>query len=576
MKTKQTILKAFASAALAIGAFATAEAQTNLGASCGCPAVGTRPEVIVTSLPGYTAISGTYGGELTTGATFTCDKTYILDKKIYIPSGQVLSIQPGTVIKGAANAVPAEATALVIERGGKLNAAGTESCPIVFTAYADPMDGTYPVYNVGKWGGLVILGRASNNLTLAANGPYVPGGAGKLAVANGLGTIEGFATSNTQDQYGANLTAGETFNDDDNSGVLKYVSIRHSGAILAVGAEINGLTLGSVGRGTTIEHIEIVSCADDNIEAFGGTVNLKYVSTLFGNDDMFDFDLGYSGNVQFFFGMKNTSNNDLGTPASPDNDNGIEGDSDDNVSNNLPKSHPVLYNFTIIGNGKTAGTSDNRGVAGANFKDGAEGELYNSIFANFKNGITLNKTQAAGRTFEAYQNWTNDVASQDPDATVNSLKIKCNTFVQTTNPFVTNGSNIGGNGTAATTAENAQFITTDLNEVIPVGTALPGFDYSFAISTTNSVSDKNDVTPNPALSVSGCPTVPYNGFFETANYRGAFSSVNGENWLSNWSYSQVLNSTSGVRSCATDLNLDGVTNVSDFLIFAPAFGTSCN
>ena len=228
MKTKQTILKAFASAALAIGAFATAEAQTNLGASCGCPAVGTRPEVIVSSLPGYTAISGTYGGELTTGATFTCDKTYILDKKIYIPSGQVLSIQPGTVIKGAANAVPAEATALVIERGGKLNAAGTESCPIVFTAYADAMDGTYPVYNVGKWGGIVILGRASNNLTLAANGPYVPGGAGKLAVANGLGTIEGFATSNTQDQYGANLTAGETFNDDDNSGVLKYaVSYTH-------------------------------------------------------------------------------------------------------------------------------------------------------------------------------------------------------------------------------------------------------------------------------------------------------------------------------------------------------------
>jgi hypothetical protein len=108
-------------------------------------------------------------------------------------------------------------------------------------------------------------------------------------------------------------------------------------------------------------------------------------------------------------------------------------------------------------------------------------------------------------------------------------------------------------------------------------TSIPGFSYAFTVnSTTNVVSVKNDVTPSPALSVAGCPTAPVDGFFEPANYRGAFSSTNGENWLSNWSYSQVLNSTSGVRACATDLNLDGTTDVSDFLIFAPAFNTSCN
>ena len=118
MKTKQTILKAFASAALAIGAYASADAQTNLGASCGCPVVGSRTEVTVSSLPGYTAIAGTYGGELTSGAVFTCDKTYILDKKIYIPAGQTLTIAPGTLIKGATAATSSEATALVIERGG--------------------------------------------------------------------------------------------------------------------------------------------------------------------------------------------------------------------------------------------------------------------------------------------------------------------------------------------------------------------------------------------------------------------------------------------------------------------------
>ena len=709
---KINLSKLFATASLSLIAASPILAQSNLGASCGCPAVASRPLVYVSTLPGYVAISGTFGGELTQGATFTCDKTYILDKKIYISSGQTLNIAPGTVIKGAANSVPAEATALTIMRGGKINATGTESCPIVFTAAADPMNGSYAISNVGKWGGVVVLGKASNNLTLAANGPFVPGGAGKLAVADGLGTVEGFASSNPQDQYGvatsipvsyvsatspasttytfdqatsagssgastitltgnsayvlngmsvtgtgiaagatvvsvgssnvitlsavntgtvsgnatftgtypvaANTTAyfwagtagtgvttnftagtgpvvsgtnfaipfigtaGGSFDDNDNSGVLKYVSIRHSGAILAVGAEINGLTLASVGRGTTIDHIEIVSCADDNIEIFGGTVNLKYVSTLFGNDDMFDYDLGWKGKCQFFFGMKNTA-----AGASPDNDNGIEADSDDNASNVAFRSHPVLYNFTILGNGKNLTTADNRGLAGANFKDGAEGELYNSIFANFKNGINLAKSLSGtpARTYNAWHNWRNVGTTESPNtnsaAVVNSLKIKCNTILMNSATTVSNGLGIdaassGAAATAATTAvggELDQFLA-DGNLVTTA--AIPGFSYAFTVdATTNVVSVKNDVTPNPALSIAGCPTVPVDGFFEPANYRGAFSST-GENWLSDWTYSQAMGATSGVAACPTDLNADGVTDVNDFLIFGPAFNTSCN
>ncbi len=708
-----------ASFALAFGAFAGAQAQSNLGVDCGCPSVSSRTEVIVSTLPGYVGINGTYGGELTQGANFTCDKTYILDKKIYIPANQTLTIAPGTVIKGRANLVtaPAEATALVIERGGKILALGTVSCPIVFTAEADDLSGTYPIYNVGKWGGVVLLGKASNNLTLAANGPFVPGGAGKLAVADGLGTVEGFASSNPQDQYGVatsipsaygsgtspaastytfdvsatgtsnssgfqrftvagNLTnfllngmsvtgtgigagavissssfsspnttvvlsttgtalsgpitasltgtyplapstsayffsqtapaallnatgpivgglnyatpfigtAGGTFDDNDNSGIMKYVSIRHSGAILAVGAEINGLTLASVGRGTTIDHIEIVSCADDNIEIFGGTVNLKYVSTLFGNDDMLDYDLGWKGKCQFFFGMKNTGVGPTGGASlgSPDNDNGIEADSDDNTSNSSIKSTPVMYNMTFIGNGKSAGTSDNRGLSGANFKEGAQGELYNSIFANFKNGVNL-QVQSGTRVGDGYEYWN-----------AGSLKIKCNSFVgigSTTSPviennyLVLNASSLASNGTAPSGADTTKFLVTDLNtayfnraasaSVEP--SAIPGFSYAFTVSATNAVTVKNDVTPNPALTLAaGCPTAPVDGFFEPAAYRGAFSSTPGDNWLSNWTYSQVLNATSGISACATDLNSDGVTDVNDFLIFAPAFGTSCN
>ncbi len=582
---KKTVLGFSAILSLIFGSMNSSQAQSNLGADCGCPPVASRPVINVTSLPGFVAVAGTFGGELTTGATFTCQNTYLLDQKIYIPAGQTLAIAPGTVIKGGDNAIPAEATALVIERGGKIIANGTETCPIVFTAEADPMDGSYAINNIGKWGGVVILGRATNNLTFAANGPYVPGtGNGKLAVADGLGVLEGFATSNIQDRFGAmlnnnNPAAGEVvgvFNDDDNSGILRYVSIRHSGAILAVGNEINGLTLGSVGRGTTIEHIEVVSCADDNIEIFGGTVNLKYCTVIFGNDDMYDWDLGWTGKAQFLFGMKS----DL--TSSPDSDNGFEADGDDNKSNNLPQSNPTIYNVTLLGNSKSPGTSDNSALAAINAKEFTQGSIYNSIFANFREGLNLVKSLSGTRSFvaggEAWHNWTNIAgpASATNGNGSQSLKIKCNAFVGCANPL-TNGANSASPGTAITSgADFTQFTTTDLNTIF-VGNSLPGFDYTFAVNTaTNVFTAQNDVVPNPSLGIAGCPVAPFDGFFEPAPYRGAFSSEPGRNWLSDWSYSQVLNSTKGVSACPTDLDKDGDTDVDDFLIFAPAFGTTCN
>jgi len=574
MKKKLPISKMIASAALAVAAIAPTFGQANLGAACGCPAVASRPTVLLSSLPGFTAVSGTYGGELTTGAVLTCDKTYIIDQKIYIPSGKTITIAPGTVLKGRVapdgatpgTPDPAKASALVIERGGKIMADGSADCQIVFTAEADPLDGTFPISNTGKWGGLVLLGKATNNLTLAANGPFVPMGTGKkIAINDGLGTIEGFATSNIQDQFGVNLSIGESFDDNDNSGIVRYVSLRHTGAHLAIGAEINGLTLGSVGRGTTIEHLEIVSCGDDNVELFGGTVNLKYVSTIFGNDDMIDFDLGWSGKAQFIFGMKS----DL--TSSPDSDNGFEMDSDDDKSNNNPKSTPVFYNVTMIGNAKTTSTSDNTGMFAIAAKELAGGEIYNSVFANWKNGLNLVKTLSGNRTLangglgDTYHNWSNANGNG-----TNMLKVKCNTFVGVTNPLT-----VGGSAANVVQADQDQF-TAD-NNVVVVGNTLPGFDYAYTINTTtNAITVKNDLTPNPGLSVAGCPTAPIDGFYRAANYRGAFSPNANENWLSNWSYSHMLGATKGLVACPTDINADGATNVNDFLILVNEFGKSCN
>ena len=719
MKTKKTIKSLLTLASMTVLGTSATVAQQNLGAACGCPSTTSRTTQTIQSLAQANGVwanlsAASYGGEITGDLTLTCDKIWTLDQKIYVKEGATLTIEPGTLIKGAVAPSLAAATALIIERGGKIMAPGTESCPIVFTAAADNLSGSYGVANKGMWGGVLLLGKATNNLKLAANGPFVPGQGGKMAVADGLGVIEGFASSYPQDQFGvatsipvgtvlstspsgaysfalaagntstytvsgvsltsniagsnqlqlganapayvvqgqdvsgsasipagttvtsisgnkvtlsANLTGSVTsadnitfggtypnggvtgyfssmtyvapasgtaptsgtsgsvasyvgayysntgsFDDNDNSGVMTYVSIRHSGANLLVGSEINGLTLASVGSGTKIENIEIVSCADDNIEIFGGTVNLKYCTTLFGNDDMFDYDLGWKGKAQFFYGMK-ADNNGTGN-VGPDNDNGIEADSDDGQSNDATRSNPKLYNFTLMGNAKTSGTADNGGLAGANFKEGAEGELYNSIIAGFKNGINLQKTNNGTRTFNSYHNWTTEVAQQLAAANTESLKIKCNTLIGNTNSLVINGSALASNGTAANATETTQFGTTDKNDVLA---SLTGFSSAFVINgNTNVATTKNDPVPATPLSITGCPTPPSDGFFEPAPYRGAFSSTLGQNWLSDWSYSQVLGQTLGVKACPTDLDKDGDTDVDDFSIFAPAFGLSCN
>ncbi len=559
MKNKK-ISKIFAYAVLAFASVSHGFAQTNLGAECGCPTpVSSRPTVLLSTL----ATNGGAGdGELiANNVILDCSKTWILDKKIYVAPGKTLTILPGTVIKGREYVgQPANATALCVEVGGKILASGSEDCQIVFTAEADNLDGTYPISNQGKWGGVLVAGKATNNLTLAANGPFTAGsGNGKLCVADGLGTFEGFASSNTKDQFGVNLTGGGVFDDDDNSGILKYVSIRHAGAILTVGGEINGLTLGSVGRGTTIENIEIISCADDGIEFFGGTVNVKYCSMLFGNDDNFDWDDGWKGKSQFLFILQNQAGQ-----GSPDNDNGFECDADDQKSNLLPRSHPVIYNATIIGNGKTTLTSDNSALAGINAKELTEGEIYNSVIANFKSGF--NMTKALGTrtgTSEAYHNWSvaNGNGSQ-------SLKVKCNTFVGNVDALTVD--KLAANVLAA---DNTQFTTTDLNNVVAT---IPGFDYGLIINgTTNVTTHQVDAVPNPALSTTGCPATPVDGFFVPAAYRGAFAST-GQNWLSNWTYAAVLATVNGLQPCPTDINGDGVTNNVDFLQLLGQFNQTCD
>jgi hypothetical protein len=219
-------------------------------------------------------------GNVTQNTTWETGKVYVLESRIAVVSGVTLTIQPGVIVKGQAG-TGANATALLIARGGKLNAEGTADSPIIFTSVADEiMPGQIESPNLdsdlnGLWGGLIILG----NAPISADAASVQ--------------IEGIPPSDQNGLYGG---ADAT----DNSGTIRFISIRHGGTNIGEGNEINGLTLGGVGSGTIIENIEIVANQDDGIEWFGGTVSVKNAIIWNAGDDAVDTDQSWGGTLDNF------------------------------------------------------------------------------------------------------------------------------------------------------------------------------------------------------------------------------------------------------------------------------------
>jgi hypothetical protein len=225
-------------------------------------------------------IEFTVSGNITQNTIWETGKVYILTSRITVVSGVTLTIQSGVVVKGEAG-TGANATALLIARGGKLNAEGTADAPIIFTSVADEiMPGEVASPNLeptlnGLWGGLIILG----NAPISADAASVQ--------------IEGIPPSDQNGLYGGTDAA-------DNSGTIRYISIRHGGANIGEGNEINGLTLGGVGSGTIIENVEVIANQDDGIEWFGGTVSVKNAVLWNVGDDAVDTDQSWAGTLDNF------------------------------------------------------------------------------------------------------------------------------------------------------------------------------------------------------------------------------------------------------------------------------------
>ena len=299
----------------------------------------------------------TITGNLNGNVNWSNDTIYKLTGKVYVKAGGTLNIAPGTIIKGD---VSTAGSCLIVTRGGKINAVGTPTQPIVFTSSATPGN-----KSTGDWGGIVIAGNAKVNVT------------------GGIGTFEGGNLANpdgtTSDgQYGG-------LNDLDNSGELKYVRIEYAGFPFAPNNELNGLTMGGVGSGTKISYIQVSYGLDDAFEWFGGTVNCDHLVSFRGNDDDFDTDFGFSGKVQFGVALRDTAVADAVSGA-----NGFESDNDAAGSGNGPKTRAIFSNFTMVGPRHTGSVSDTN--YNKNFKRGAhirrnsEQSIFNSIFMGWPTG----------------------------------------------------------------------------------------------------------------------------------------------------------------------------------------------
>jgi len=396
----------------------------------------------VNDIPGNNVrTSGPLAGKVTminTDQRWTANNVYILNNLTFIEAPAILTIEPGTIIRGEQSSTggtgplnPANPGSLIITRGAKLIANGTSETPIIFTCIDDPNvpggvstvptsqngDNTGGVPNPARFngtavhsidtafGGVILLGKARVAIGAANAGgtaettvgaPGFNATTGVIVKGRGSNFIEGFQTINGSDYGVAGDFSGGVYggiDDEDSSGVLRFISIRYGGFILAVGNEINGLTTGGCGRGTTIEFVEVFNNADDDFENFGGCVDMKYVAGLFGGDDSFDYDEGYRGRTQFAVTMQNNSatgarGTGLGTTTrniANHGDNLGEFDGPDG-SSSLPQSVFTMANWSAIGEGAleiTGGYSSLQG--GSNFKDKAGGRVLNTIYTEFKN-----------------------------------------------------------------------------------------------------------------------------------------------------------------------------------------------
>ncbi len=401
----------------------------------------------------------------------------------------VLNIEAGTQVLGnTASGV----TALFIQRNGQIFANGTIFEPIVMTC-----DAATPFK--GCWGGLFIAGNASTNTAAAALGTSVAG------IRNaGAGCLQ------NQGEGGAPVYGG--CDPADNSGVLRYLRVEYAGFLLSANNELNGITLSSVGSGTTVEYIQVHAGLDDGIETFGGSVNMRYVYLTANSDDSFDNDFGYNGSIQFVIAQHDSLDADKGTE--------VDNSATAAAFNNTPRTAFTLYNFTFYGKASPAGTGGpaaNNSEGGFNIRKGARPTYANGVVMKFLWVLDLDDAETCVNLNTDFK-MTNTVFAGNDSLGTADTDPTCAAYPVATNPTV---------GTQL----EAIFLQDplNLNTVVTTPAAVAGV---LARPYDVSLPDFRPLAGSPALS--GAAAAPAgNTFIQSVTYRGAVD-PNAVPWYSGW------------------------------------------
>jgi hypothetical protein len=409
----------------------------------------------------------THSGDIRADETWDCTRTHVLmGDGVFVLNNATLRITAGTVVKGGG-----ERSALVVTSSGRIDAQGTVAQPVVFTS-GQPVG----MRRSAQWGGVVLLGRARINSANTDDGGVA-----------GQNQIEGIPPTDGRARYGGT-------DDDHNCGTLRYVRIEFPGYELSSNNELNGLTMGGCGRRTTVDYVEVYNSADDGVEIFGGTVDVKHLVIANAEDDGLDWDFGWTGRAQFVAIHSPTTS----TEADP---NGMESDNEPRVFAAMPVSDPLIYNVTLRGPG--AANMITVGYRGAVLRRGTAGRLHNFIVTGYPTqAIDLRDTPTIAF------------------ATANPPRL-----------FANNSIFFGNNPAGMQFADNGMdmfdeemFFTAAARSNRTTDPMLPAY-----------VSGSPSFAPaagSPAAT--GSATPPSDGFFQPAPYVGAVEPGSTTNWTTGW------------------------------------------
>jgi len=532
---------------------------------------------ILTTLA-LTGLAAGLGAQTIESGNITSDETWsgeiVMDGAIFVKDGATLTIDPGTIIRGQPRtaAVQENVTAgtpgvLIVTQTGRIVANGNAADPIIFTTAAvdndnngvpddadssgfldawtagdtfyddDPKNAPLAPLNkdgfanVSLWGGLVVLGNAPTNLSDKDGVGYGKG------IIEGL-TVPGFPAADAT--YGGVLP-------HDNSGSLKFVSVRHAGDEIGANNELNGISLGGVGDGTAFENIEVYCNFDDGIEWFGGTLNGKNLAVFFIGDDSFDLDEGYTGSNQFVFAVMPFFNNNDGSiygSKSGDKAGEFDGLNGDDFNTRVkfdstafdatpwPLPNPEFWNTTLIGStlpGTPEFTPASAASAnsGFNFIAGYAGSMYSAFIVNTgtAGGIVVSSDTQGGTGFTVSDNVANGL-----------VNVVSSTFNNVATP--------GAGSDEEAVLANGDAIAADFGgtaNVVNGGNNLTQGDVSF--DPTGDVNGKlasslkaAPIDPRPAFAFSGINDgAQAQGFgLEGVVFRGAFDRTAPTLWTTGW------------------------------------------